>query len=276
MAHLLSLANEICDGLGDHIEETEKIGKTVEGRYGQVAMKEIAIPALKQGLKETKKKADEMPTEIERAKSEVSAQIAHLKETLWQGFEIRMAEMQNQFTSTQKRLYNTENRLYHTENRLNHSENWLFNTEYRLYHAENRLNNTESDLLKIKADLHAGQTAYDLECYLCKYIYPPETFAFCDQKFTTLMNWLKVNEDTPEGREGNRKWKELKDEYGWTDKTHKPVFLEMIRCRFSHAHPMVDFSLPIPENFNTSEKECVEDIRKMTAALYALVHKCNQ
>ena len=257
MARLLPLVNEICHGLGNHIEETEKIEN---GRYSQVAVKEIVIPALKQGLKETKEKADEMPTEIERAKTDVSAQIAHLQETVQQyrqGFETHKAEMQN-------RLYHTENRLYHTENRL-------YQTENRLYHAENRLNDTQSDLLKMKGDLHAGQTAYDFEYYLCAYIYPPETFATCNKKFTTLMNWLKENEDTPEGSEGNRKWKGLTDKYGWTDETHEPVFLEMLRCRLPHAHPVVDFSLPIPENLNTIEKrKYVEDIRNMTAELHTL------
>ena len=250
MDRLLFRANEVCHSLGNHIEETEKIEN---GRYSQVAVKEIVIPALKQGLKETKDKADEMPTEIERAKTDVSAQIAHLQETVQQyrqGFETHRAEMQN-------RLYHTEYRLYQTENRL--------------YHAENRLNDTQSDLLKMKGDLHAGQTAYDFEYYLCAYIYPPETFAKCNKKFTTLMNWLKENEDTPEGSEGNRKWKGLTDKYGWTDETHEPVFLEMLRCRLPHAHPVVDFSLPIPENLNTIEKrKYVEDIRNMTAELHTL------
>ena len=256
MYRLPPLANEICHDMGNHIEETEKIEN---GRYSQAAVKEIVIPALKQGLKETKKKADELPTEIERAKTEVSAQIAHLKETVWEGVETRMAEMEN-------RLSNTENRLYHTENRL-------YQTENRLYHAENGLDETQRDLLKMKGDLHVGQTAYDFECYLCAYIYPRETFATCDQKFTTLMKWLKENEKTLEGREGNRKWKEFTDKHGWTDEKHKPVFFEMMRCTLSHAHPVVNFSWPIPENFNTiEEREYVQDIRKMTAALHKLVH----
>ena len=273
MARLLPLVNEIRDGLGYHIKKTEEMGKKVE-KYGQEVMKDIAIPALKQELKETKKKADEMPTEIERAKTEVSAQIAQLEETLWQGFETRMAEMQNQLTSTQNRLHHTENRLNHSENRLYHAENRLYHSENRLYHAENRLNDTQRDLLKMKGDLHAGQTAYDFEYYLCAYIYPPNTFETCDKKFTTLMGWLK---DRPAESEENRKWRELTVRHGWTDGTHKPVFLEMLSCRFPHAHPQVDFSLPIPENFNTREKrKYVEDIREMTYELHNLhVHQCN-
>ena len=142
---------------------------------------------------------------------------------------------------------------------------------------QNQLNDKESSFLKMKGDLHIGQTAYDFENYLCTHIYPPGTFVTHDQKFTALMKWLKDNKDTPEGREGNRKWERLTDKYGWTDATHKPVFLEMIRCRLPHAHPMVDFSLPIPENFNTYQKEkCVEDIRNMTVELFRLVvEECN-
>ena len=230
MADLLVRANEICESLGNHIEETEKIGKIIKETYGEEVLKKTTIPVLNKGLKETKEKADKMPTEIERKNTEVSAEIAQLKETV-QGFETQMTKMQIQ------------------------------------------LNNRQSNFLKMKGDLHAGQTAYDFENYLCTHIYPPGTMATHDQKFTTLMNWLEENKDTPEGCEGNRKWKRLTDKYGWTDETHKPVFLEMIRCRFSHAHPTVDFSLPIPENFNTNEKKYVEDIRKMTAELYELVHK---
>ena len=144
--------------------------------------------------------------------------------------------------------------------------------EETLANMQNQLNETQSDvrdLRNMKADLHTGQTAYEFENYLCTYIYPPGTIATHDQKFTRLMKWLKENKETPEGREGNIKWKELTDKYGWTDATHIPVFFQMLRCTTPHAHPTVDFSVPlISENFNTSEKKkYVEDIRMMTAEL---------
>ena len=79
------------------------------------------------------------------------------------------------------------------------------------------------------------------------------------------MKWLRENGDTPEGEETNKRWNDLVDEFGWTDK-YKPVFFKMLECRRDAAHPpLIDLGLPISDRFNDHEKKMVEDIRQMAA-----------
>ena len=238
MSDLLSCASKISDSLGDHVKNTGKIEEKIEQKFSKEAVKDIPLPVLKEDLKKTQKQADKMKEKVKKAETEVSGRMSRLEQTLEQSTQ----EFITQMTKMQKQLDDTQS--------------------------------TVRDLQNMKQNLHTGQTAYDFESYLCTYIYPKGMSATHDQKLTTLMKWLKENEDTPEGREGNRKWKQLTDKHGWKDKTHIPVFFKMLESRLPHAHPTIDYSLPIPENFHTSEeKKYVNDIRKITIELYELVKR---
>ena len=116
---------------------------------------------------------------------------------------------------------------------------------------------------KIEAALHTGQTAYNFEKDLAAYIYPPGKAITYGHTFTNLMDWLRKNRKTREGMKGNKKWRTFKKKFGWSHR-HKAVFLKMVKCRLTYAHPApIDFTLPIPGDFSSGEKEHVEDIRKM-------------
>ena len=238
MANTHYLAKDISEDLGNHVKDTEKIGKKIGERYGKLAIEETKIPLLKKGLEKTKEKADEMISEVEKEETEVSDRIARLEETV-------LAEQQSR-----QRF------------------------ETRMENMEKRLKKTENDLLKMTGDLHTGQTAYNFEKHLAAHIYPPGTPITHGQIFTTLMKWLKANKHTREGRDANRKWEKLKEEFGWSnDKQQIAVFFKMLKCREEHAHPEVNFELPIPENFTRSEMKCVQVIRKMTIELNKQVNQ---
>ena len=116
---------------------------------------------------------------------------------------------------------------------------------------------------KMEAALHTGQTAYNFENDLAAYIYPPGTAITHGHTFTNLMDWLRKNRRTRDGKKGNNKWRKFKEKFGWSHR-HKAVFLKMVKCRLPYAHPTpIDFTLPIPGIFSSGEKEHVEDIRKM-------------
>ena len=193
---------------------------------------------VQQSLKKPQQKADEIISEVERKETEVSDRIARLEETVRAEQQSRR-KFQNQVEQMQEQL-----------------------------------NETQSDLLKIKGDLHTGQTAYSFEKHLAAYLYPPETPVTHGRIFTTLMKWLKTHRFTHEGREANKKWEKLKEEFGWSsDKQQTAVFFKMIKCREEYAHPEVNFALPIPEIFTSSEKKCVQVIRNMTIKLNEQVNQ---
>ena len=225
IADLRPLAIKIHESLGNHVKDIEKVEKEVQARCPKSAIKQTTIPVLKQGLKKTTEKADEMKSEVIKQENEVLARIACLEKTVRAEQQSRQ-EMQEQ------------------------------------------LNETQSDLLKMKGDLHTGQTAYNFEKHLAAHIYPPGTPVTHGRIFTTLMKWLKENKHTREGRDASRKWKKLKEEFGWSnDRQQIAVFFKMLKCREEHAHPEVNFAMPISENFTDSEKKCVQVIRNMTIKL---------
>ena len=232
MTDLLPRAMEIHKSLGNHVKDAEKIEKEVQQRYPEFEIEQTTIPVLKQGLKKTTKKADEMKSEVKKQENEVSVRIASLEETVRAEQQSRQ-KFQNQVEKMQEQL-----------------------------------NETQCDLLKMKGDLHTGQTAYNFEKHLAAHIYPPGTPVTHGRIFTTLMKWLKANKHTREGRDASRRWEELKKEFGWSnDKQQTAVFFKMLKCREEYAHPEVNFALPISKNFTDSEKKCVQVIRNMTIKL---------
>ncbi|CAB4024975.1 Hypothetical predicted protein [Paramuricea clavata] len=231
MAALLSCATEIRNGIQTHIKKTENIEKIIERKHGRTEMQETSIPSLKYDLRRSKRKADEMITEVKRMKTEETDRITRLEQHVEQtkeGFKTEMAVMRNQLTDTQ------------------------------------------NELMEMKTALHTGQTAYNFEKDLATYIYPPGTSITFGRIFSTMMKWLQDNKDTPEGREGNKKWNALKRKFKWSNK-HEQVFFKMLKCRRKPAHPKVDYKLPIPDNFSKDEERYVEDIRKMTIRVNELV-----
>ena len=100
MGDLTFDANEIRDSLGDHVKNTEKIETNMEEKYGQEAVKETKLPVLKQDLKKTKEKADEMTMKAEKTEK----RIARLEESLHQ--------MQKQLDKTQNDLREMEGNLH--------------------------------------------------------------------------------------------------------------------------------------------------------------------
>jgi hypothetical protein len=140
----------------------------------------------------------------------------------------------------------------------------------RIAHLEAQMAEMQEEFREMKAALHTGQTAYNFEKDLAAYIYPLGTYVRHGRIFSNLMNWLEANRNTPEGREGNRKWKDLKRQFGWSDYTHRAVFLKMVQCRQPYAHPHaphVNYALPTSGNFSRIEARRVEDIRRMTVWL---------
>ena len=127
---------------------------------------------------------------------------------------------------------------------------------------ESRMAEMQCELLQMKKALHTGQTAYNFEKDLAAYIYPPGTSIKHGRIFTTLMDWLRDNRETPQGRESNRKWEEFKIQFHWSP-GHKKVFFKMLKCRQTYAHPEVDFTFPIPANFTEMEETQAHDIRDM-------------
>ncbi|CAB3981168.1 Hypothetical predicted protein [Paramuricea clavata] len=134
----------------------------------------------------------------------------------------------------------------------------------RIGRLETQMTDMQNEFRETKAALHTGQTAYNFEMDLAAYIYPPGTVIRHGRIFTRLMDWLRDNRNTPEGREGIRRWEELKIRFGWSDNTHKSVFFKMLRCRQAYAHPIVNYALQTSGNFTRTEARHVEDIRQMT------------
>ena len=62
------------------------------------------------------------------------------------------------------------------------------------------LTETQFELWQMKEALHTGQTAYNFEKDLAAYIYPPGTSITHGRIFSTLMDWLRENRVTPQGR----------------------------------------------------------------------------
>ena len=134
--------------------------------------------------------------------------------------------------------------------------------ESKMTEIQRNLSETQCELWQMKEALHTGQTAYNFEKDLATYIYPPGTSITHGRIFSTLMDWLRENRETPQGRESNGKWEEFKNQFRWS-RTHENVFFKMLRCRQTFAHPEVDFTFPIPKNFTRTEERHAEDIRDM-------------
>jgi chromosome segregation ATPase len=147
MAALLSCATEIRNGIQTHIKKTENIEKIIERKRGRTEMQETSIPSLKYDLRRSKRKADEMITEVKRMKTEETDRITRLEQHVQQtaqDFETEMTVMRNQLTDTQ------------------------------------------NELKEMKIALRTGQTAYNFEKDLATYIYPlgtPITLFQSDQSW---------------------------------------------------------------------------------------------
>jgi hypothetical protein len=181
----------------------------------------------------------------------------------------RQAMQDTKITALKQNLQGTKRKADEMTMEAEKTENDI---SERIAHLEQSKQEFKTELMKIKTALHIGQTAYNLEEDLATYIYPPGTARTHDKVFTTLMKWLQEKRDTPEGREGNKKWAQLQlqCEFQWSTR-HKDVFFKMLKSRINPAHPEVDYELPIPGNFTRHEKKCLEDIRKMTIRLNKLV-----
>lgn len=126
------------------------------------------------------------------------------------------------------------------------------------------------ELMKMKTDLHMGQVACNFERDLACYIYPRGTPRTYDDRriFSNLMKWLQENKKNPNGQEPNKRWDDLVNEFGWTDR-HKSVFLKMVGWRNQAAHPrFVDLGLPIADRFEVDERSLAEGILKMAVELH--------
>ena len=189
------------------------------------------------------------------------AQVKDLKDKL----KITQKKSGEMITAVQEREANISDQF----TRL---ESYMEEMRIQLNHMQNKLELTQSqqstELMKMKSDLHTGQTAYNFEYDLACYIYPPGKFSTYDRRiFSNLMKWLRENRDTHEGEEANKRWNDLVDEFGWTDQ-HKPVFFKMLEYRKDAAHPpLINLGLPISDRFNDHEKKMVEDIRQMAVEL---------
>lgn len=137
-----------------HIKQIENTEIIISSKIGQKEMEETPIPVIKKSLKGTKRKVDEMKTEVKRSETDVSNRFACL--------EKEMRAMQNQLDKTQSDL---------TETRTG-----------------------QSKLMKMNIALHTGQTAYNFEKDLATYIYPRGTPITFGQIFTNLMKWLETPE----------------------------------------------------------------------------------
>ena len=64
--------------------------------------------------------------------------------------------------------------------RFTRLESYMEEMRIQLNHTQNKLELTQSqqtELMKMKSDLHTGQTAYNFEKDLACYIYPPRKFS---------------------------------------------------------------------------------------------------
>ena len=146
-----------------------------------------------------------------RAFPEEKAQVEDLKGEL----KITQKKAHKMITVVQERDADITHRFTRLESCMGEMQNKLDLTQSQL-----------TELMKMKSDLHTGQTAYSFEYDLAYYIYPPGKFSTYDRRiFSNLMKWLRENGDTPEGEEANKRWNDLVDEFGWTNK-HEPVFLK--------------------------------------------------
>ena len=109
--------------------------------------------------------------------------------------ETALPRLQEDLKKTQEKADEMTREVKRTETKVSAR---IAHLEETLANMQNQLNETQSDvcdLRNMKADLYTGQTAYEFEYYLCTYIYPPGTIATHDQKFTSLMKWLKENKE---------------------------------------------------------------------------------
>ncbi|CAB3981170.1 Hypothetical predicted protein [Paramuricea clavata] len=104
-------------------------------------------------------------------------------------------------------------------------------------------------------NMETSQSARDFEEDLATYIYPRDTPVIHGPTFANLMLWLNTNMNTPEGEEANKKWKALKDRFGWTDR-HENVLYKMLKCKMIFKQQKIDFDA----TFSNEEKECRDKI----------------
>jgi hypothetical protein len=151
------------------------------------------------------------------------------------------------------------------ENEVNKSEKiW---DEYRkrtdrLEKIVEKLQPQVDELMKKNGNLEIARITNNFGYGLAAHIYPPHTKVMFDPIFANLMLWLDESKDTPEGREGNRKWRELKKEFIWSDE-HEKVFYKMLTFSKTVDHQKVDFQ----STFTDREKRYVDVIRRMSEQL---------
>ena len=118
------------------------------------------------------------------------------------------------------------------------------------------------ELMKKNGNLEIARITNNFGYGLAGHIYPPRTKVMFGPIFANLMLWLDESKDTPEGREGNRKWRELKTEFIWLDE-HEKVFYKMFTFSKTVDHQKVDFQSTLTDR----EKRCVDVIRRMSEKL---------
>ena len=115
------------------------------------------------------------------------------------------------------------------------------------------------ELMKKNGNLEIARITNNFGYGLAAHIYPPRTKVMFGPIFANLMLWLDESKDTPEGREGNRKWRELKTEFIWLDE-HEKVFYKMFTFSKTVDHQKVDFQSTLTDR----EKRYVDVFRRMS------------
>ena len=126
-----------------HLNQAEDLENTIRQNDRPRAARQIR--SFKYALRQTKRTAADMETEVEYRETVVSLRIARLEQTVdenRQMSQIQMEAMQRQLNDTQDQLALTQSK--------------------------------QMELMEMKENLHMGQTAYNFERFLARYIYPPD------------------------------------------------------------------------------------------------------
>ena len=130
---LLSCATEMHERIKSHAESLDGIIRS----HRAFPEEKAQVKDLKDELKITQKKADEMITVVQE----------------------RDADILHRFTRLESCMEVMRTQLNHTQNELKLTQSQL------------------TEVMKMKSDLHTGQTSHNFEYDLACYIYPPRKFS---------------------------------------------------------------------------------------------------
>ncbi|XP_028414853.1 uncharacterized protein LOC114537937 [Dendronephthya gigantea] len=150
------------------------------------------------------------------------------------------------------------------------SREYVKKLEGRIEFLEQRV----TELEKQNYSLQTGQIAFDFEKDLAIYIYPNGKKYGSRKIFTSMKNWLEMKKETPQGREANKKWNDLKKKFSWSEE-HEKVFFKLLEFRRVFAHPQVDreaIQTQIPGDFNDEEKKRIRDMLGMNKKVNELMN----